>query len=73
MDVSDALPRVTKREVQVLSLLVTGYTHAAIARKLAVSPHTVDTHLRRIRLKTGARNQAHLISLALAAGISPGR
>jgi hypothetical protein len=33
---------------------------------MKVSPHTVDTYLRRIRAKTGARNRMHLLLLALS-------
>jgi len=54
------------RERQVLGLLAEGYTYQSIAQRMQISPHTVDTYLRRIRGKTGARDRAHLLRLAIA-------
>jgi DNA-binding CsgD family transcriptional regulator len=54
----------SRRELEVLELLVEGATYAAIARRLQLSPHTVDTYLRRIRAKTGATNQVQLTLVA---------
>ncbi|MFI9275779.1 helix-turn-helix transcriptional regulator [Kitasatospora sp. NPDC052896] len=54
------------RERQVLGLLAEGYTYQSIARRMQISPHTVDTYLRRIRGKTGVRSRAHLLRLAIA-------
>ncbi|WP_330458452.1 helix-turn-helix transcriptional regulator [Streptomyces sp. NBC_00820] len=52
------------RELQILELLVQGAGYAAIARRLQLSRHTVDTYMRRIRAKTGATNQVQLAVLA---------
>ncbi|MER5640777.1 helix-turn-helix transcriptional regulator [Kitasatospora sp. NPDC002227] len=54
----------SRRESEVLALLARGATYAAIARDLRLSPHTVDTYLRRIRAKTGATGQVQLTLLA---------
>ncbi|WP_123817521.1 response regulator transcription factor [Kitasatospora cineracea] len=54
----------SRREHQVLELLTHGATYSAIARRLQLSPHTVDTYLRRIRAKTGATNRVQLALLA---------
>lgn len=54
------------RELQVLEHLAQGATYHAIARRLQLSPHTVDTYLRRIRAKTGPANRTQLALLALA-------
>jgi DNA-binding CsgD family transcriptional regulator len=62
----EALDTLSDREREVLSYLAEGYTYLSIARRLDLSPHTVDTYLRRIRGKTGASNRAHLMILALA-------
>ena len=56
------------RERQVLGLLAEGHTYQSIAQRMQISPHTVDTYLRRIRAKTGVRNRAHLLHLAIALG-----
>ncbi|GGM88889.1 response regulator transcription factor [Streptomyces fuscichromogenes] len=53
-------PLITPREKQVLSLLAEGLTYGSIARRLGISPRTVDTHLRRLRAKTGAANRMQL-------------
>ncbi|QMU74111.1 helix-turn-helix transcriptional regulator [Streptacidiphilus sp. P02-A3a] len=56
----------SNRERQVLSLLAEGYTYQSIAQHMQISPHTVDSYLRRIRGKTGARGRVHLLRLAIA-------
>ncbi|MEV6394676.1 helix-turn-helix transcriptional regulator [Streptomyces sp. NPDC051907] len=61
-------PELTPREKQVLALLVGGETYWSIARKLGISPHTVDTYLRRLRSKTGTANRTQLVVLALQQG-----
>ncbi|GHH85691.1 hypothetical protein GCM10018793_54690 [Streptomyces sulfonofaciens] len=71
-DRSGSRPALTPREGQVLSLLVDGGTYWSIARHLGISPHTVDTYLRRLRGKTGAANRTQLIVWALSATGPPG-
>ncbi|MEV6823572.1 helix-turn-helix transcriptional regulator [Amycolatopsis sp. NPDC051102] len=51
----------TTRERQVAEHVVRGYTYDSIARRLNISPHTVDTYVRRIKLKLGVANRAQLI------------
>jgi DNA-binding NarL/FixJ family response regulator len=50
----------TRREQDVLRLVAQGHTDKEIGRALHLSPRTVQTHLRRIREKTGARRRAEL-------------
>ena len=56
----DAAPALTPREHEVLHLLAKGFTYEEIARLLAVSAHTVTTHVRHIygKLEVGSRSQA---------------
>ncbi|MBT2472525.1 helix-turn-helix transcriptional regulator [Streptomyces sp. ISL-66] len=61
-------PALTPRERQVLVLLAGGETYCGIGRRLGISPHTVDTHLRRLRDKTGTANRTQLVVLALQRG-----
>ncbi|MGW1190178.1 response regulator transcription factor [Streptomyces sp. NPDC002559] len=61
-------PTLTPRERQVLTLLAGGETYWGIGRRLGISPHTVDTHLRRLRDKTGTANRTQLVVLALQRG-----
>ncbi|GGX83459.1 response regulator transcription factor [Streptomyces hiroshimensis] len=63
-------PALTGREQQVLHLLSSGDTISAIARQLRLSPHTVDTYLRRLRTKTGAVNRTQLAVYAVRHGLA---
>lgn len=62
---SDVLDLLSTREIEVLGHLAEGHTYSSIARRMHLSPHTVDTYLRRIRGKAGVSNRAHLMVLAL--------
>jgi DNA-binding CsgD family transcriptional regulator/tetratricopeptide (TPR) repeat protein len=55
---------VTSREVDVLRLVAEGMTNTAIARKLVLSPRTVETHVANLVAKTGVPNRAGLAELA---------
>lgn len=52
------------RELQVLRLVLQGYSSEAIAQNLHISRHTVLTHRAHIREKTKARNVAELLRYA---------
>jgi DNA-binding CsgD family transcriptional regulator len=45
------------REKEIMRLIATGATKAAVAESLGISFHTVDNHLRRVYLKTGAHSR----------------
>lgn len=51
----------TKREKEIIDLIIRGKKSIEIAEKLAISKLTVDTHRKNILRKTGARNQVELI------------
>ncbi|MFB7557210.1 response regulator transcription factor [Streptomyces brevispora] len=53
------------REEQVLGQISRGLTHGQIATRLGISPHTVDTYVKRIRAKLGVGNKAELTRVAL--------
>ena len=57
----------SEREDQVLRQIAHGLTHGQIATRLGISPHTVDTYVKRIRAKLGVGNKAELTRVALAA------
>ncbi|GAA3768142.1 response regulator transcription factor [Streptomyces phyllanthi] len=63
----EAVRRISDREREVLGHVARGDTYGETARRMNVSPHTVDTCIRRIRAKTGARNRMHLLLPALSA------
>jgi DNA-binding NarL/FixJ family response regulator len=57
--------RLTRREREVLSLLVGGESQAEIARTLSISSRTVAKHVEHLVLKLGARNRAHAVGIAV--------
>lgn len=59
----------TQRERQILERIANGDTVANVARELAVSPRTVQTHLTHIMGKAGVHNRAELVRYALRRGI----
>ena len=59
----------TKRERELVALVAEGLSNAQIAQKLYISVRTVNSHLDRIRDKTGCRRRADLTRLALQAGL----
>lgn len=59
------IPRLTKREKEILKLLTEGKTSVAIAEKLFLSPLTVDTHRKNIIQKFQVKNVAELINVAV--------
>jgi DNA-binding CsgD family transcriptional regulator len=56
-----------RREAEVLALLASGRTNAAIARELGLSPRTVGHHLEHVFAKLGTPNRAAATAAALAA------
>ena len=59
----------SKREMEVLSLVAEGLTNAEIALKLFTSKRTIETHRQNIMDKTRSRNTAALIKLATCQGL----
>jgi DNA-binding NarL/FixJ family response regulator len=55
----------SEREQQVLFQISRGLTHGQIATRLGISPHTVNTYVKRIRAKLGVGNKAELTRVAL--------
>jgi DNA-binding NarL/FixJ family response regulator len=56
------------RERQALSLIAQGFTQSQAARRMDISPATIDTYLKRIRRKLGAGNKAELTRRAIELG-----
>ena len=54
------LPHVTPREMEVLKLIVRGFSNAEIARLLEVSQYTVTSHIKNLykKLAVGSRSEA---------------
>lgn len=58
------IPRITKREQQILQAIAQGFTSAEIAEKLFISIVTVETHRRNLLQKFGAKNMIELVRIA---------
>jgi DNA-binding CsgD family transcriptional regulator len=61
--------RLTPRETEVLGLVADGLPTPELARALSISPHSVDSHVRKAMDKLGAANRAHAVALALRNGV----
>ncbi|MEV4568821.1 response regulator transcription factor [Nonomuraea sp. NPDC049419] len=67
------LAPLTGREREVLARVGRGLTNARIAEELAMSPHTVKTHVNRMMTKLAVHDRAQLVVLAYETGlIRPG-
>jgi len=58
-------PTLSRREKEILQLILKEHTTHEIAEKLFISFGTVETHRRNMLIKTGARNTAGLVRIAL--------
>jgi DNA-binding NarL/FixJ family response regulator len=61
----------SKREVQVLTLVAAGNSNREIGARLSVTEETAKAHMKRIIAKLGANDRTHAVTLALARGILP--
>ena len=60
----------TARELEVLALLAQPLRNADIARRLVLSPRTVDHHVSRILAKLGARTRTEAVAAARQLGLA---
>jgi DNA-binding NarL/FixJ family response regulator len=68
-DVAGRARTLSRRELQVLTLTADGLSNGEIARELGLSALTVKSHLSRMTRRLGARDRAHLVLLAMRAGV----
>jgi FixJ family two-component response regulator len=61
----------TRREREVMDLVVSGLPNKLIATRLGVSPKTVEVHRAHVMQKSRAGSLAELVRLSIAAGIAP--
>lgn len=59
------IPRLTKREQQILKAIANGHTSAQIAETLFISIITVETHRRNLLKKFCAKNMIELVKIAM--------
>jgi DNA-binding NarL/FixJ family response regulator len=62
-------PLLTPRELEILALVGQGMSNKAIARRLAISTHTVKYHLEAIFTKLAVRSRAEAVSRGLRHGL----
>ena len=65
----ELLAPLTRREQQVLELLVDGLTNREIAARLVVEPDTVKDHVQSIIKKLGASDRTHAAVIAVRGGL----
>lgn len=59
------IPRLTKREIEVLTKMADGYTQKQIADLLFVSQNTINTHRQNIYGKLNVHTGVHAVATAL--------
>jgi DNA-binding NarL/FixJ family response regulator len=65
------LQLLSMREREVLQLTAEGYSSAAIAERLELSPKTIDTYRSRLMGKLGVHDLPELVRFAIKHGITP--
>lgn len=63
-ELQSKLPKLTKREKEVLIFIAEGLTNAQISKKLFISIDTVDSHRKNLHTKLEVKNTAMLIKFA---------
>lgn len=58
------VPHITRREKEILQLVGKGYTTQQIAGDLFISPHTVESHRKKLMEKFGVNNMASVVKMA---------
>lgn len=67
---NDCLPvQLSKREIEVLRLVVSGLSSKQIAEELFLSYHTINTHRKNIIKKVGVKNVSELVLFAQNTGL----
>ncbi|MGH2654199.1 MAG: LuxR C-terminal-related transcriptional regulator [Actinomycetota bacterium] len=64
----DGLRRLTPREIEILQGMADGLTSARIAEELAISPHTLRTHIQNMLVKLRVHSKMEAMALAIRYG-----
>jgi DNA-binding NarL/FixJ family response regulator len=68
-EASQVAALLTDREIEVLQLLAEGMTLHQVARRLRISPRTVETHVRKTYRKLGVHNRVQALRQAASLGL----
>lgn len=68
-ELQNKLPKLTKREKEVLTNIANGMTNLQISEKLFISIDTVDSHRKNLHTKLNVKNTAMLIRFATENGL----
>lgn len=65
----ESLEHLSPREVEILAASSVGLSGAPLAETLGISPNTVQSYLRSIRTKLGAKTMPHAVQIAVSRGV----
>jgi DNA-binding NarL/FixJ family response regulator len=65
----EEIPKLSRREKEVLRLITQEFTTSEIGEKLFISQSTVETHRKNLLLKLNVRNTAGLVRFAIEKGL----
>ncbi len=68
-EAADARANLTKRENQILQFISLGLAVKQVAKRLGVSPRTVETHIATLYRKLGVKNRVQAIAKASSLGL----
>lgn len=63
------IPKLTDRETEILSWVARGKSNSVIAQILGISPHTVNTYMRRLFLKLGTSDRTSVSLIGISNGL----
>lgn len=58
----------TRREIEVLTLIAEGYRNKSVAQALTISEETVKMHVKNVMAKLGANDRTHAVTIAIQRG-----
>ena len=64
-----ARPRLTPREIEVLTLIARGDAYAHVAHRLSISEDMAKFHIEKARRKLNAKNKTHAAVIAATEGL----
>lgn len=67
-----AVFKLSQREITIIELIAAGLSAKEIAQRIGIAPRTVERHAENARMKSGARNRAHMVAKAMTTGILRG-